>query len=886
MVAVLDTLTLRQGIQMVRQNAYETLGGMDSNQIDNETTQAGPTLRPQTAPCVSFSPGQIIRERFRIVRQLGEGGMAVVYEAIDEKLGERRALKFAKAGHSAQITPEARSALRITHENICRTYEIHTTEKSGVPALDFISMELVEGETLESRYRREVVSQPEAVAIARQLCQGLEAAHRAQVLHRDLKGNNVMLARRSDGSVRVVITDFGLAKLTGAGAAPTTSAITGTPNYIAPERWKDLAATPTSDVYALGVILYEMLANRLPFSPEVPLSVRLTSLPDAPSKSDRRPDSRWDSIVLGCLHPDPGKRISAPSEALRLIDRAFAISYRNQWIAAALAIFLAASSSYYFRETIFPPPPLARLAILPFTVSAGSAIGSELNIKIRGGLSDVAARLRVLGAASRRLVIITPEEIENYKVDSPASAAKILRATHVFSGEIETRGNVTRLHATIVELNTGNILRRFDGEFRTLELASVSTSLASVVSSAFHLGSAPPVSIQPEAYSEYAHGLALLRRDLSSYEEAITHFKAAEEIDPRSPLVFAGLAEGYFQKFKATMDPRWLQEASSVADRSESLHPDSVPVLLVLSSIEQTEGKPERAIARLQRAAELEPNNSDVWRQMGTALDNAGRIEEAVGALRKAIVLAPDYFRPHRDLGTFYGRKGRFIEAIQEYRIVTQLAPNLAEGYSDLGGVLLAAEKQDEAEVALRQSLRLRETRSALNNLGVLLRYENRDAEAAPIMERGLAAGADDATIRLNLANALRRAGHIAEARQNYQRASDLARAALLLNPRDAISRARLAYSMVQLGTPALAADEALQAVRLASSDYYTLYWTIMTLDSIGRRAEAYPLLDHISQQQLKDLRRQPDLAEFTGDPRFPRTQPPTPNERTTNDRN
>ena len=103
----------------------------------------------------AFPPGHVIGDRFRIVRKLGEGGMAVVYEAIDQKLGERRALKFAKAGYSRMIPPETRSALRVTHDNICRTYEIHTTG-AGVP-VDFISMEFIEGETLQARCQREIL---------------------------------------------------------------------------------------------------------------------------------------------------------------------------------------------------------------------------------------------------------------------------------------------------------------------------------------------------------------------------------------------------------------------------------------------------------------------------------------------------------------------------------------------------------------------------------------------------------------------------------------------------------------------------------------------------------------------------------------------------------
>src|SRR5581483_4248991 len=125
----------------------------------------------------SLNPGELIGKRFRIIRKLGEGGMALVYEAQDEKLGERRALKFAKVGYSGQIPPETRSALRVTHENICRTYEIHTAD-SGIP-MDFISMEFIEGETLQSRGRREPFSQSEILEIAKQLCYGLRAAHRA-----------------------------------------------------------------------------------------------------------------------------------------------------------------------------------------------------------------------------------------------------------------------------------------------------------------------------------------------------------------------------------------------------------------------------------------------------------------------------------------------------------------------------------------------------------------------------------------------------------------------------------------------------------------------------------------------------------------------------------
>jgi Flp pilus assembly protein TadD len=364
-------------------------------------------------------------------------------------------------------------------------------------------------------------------------------------------------------------------------------------------------------------------------------------------------------------------------------------------------------------------------------------------------------------------------------------------------------------------------------------------------------------------------GLASLHGPSSNSEQAIALFHSALKVDSGSPEIHSGLAEAFSKKFTATNDARWLKEASAFARRAESLQPDSPPVLLVLGSIEQAEGRPERAIELFRRAAELEPNNADAWRRTGIAFQRIGRDSEAVGALRKAVQLAPGYYAPHLSLGSIYFRMGRSSEAVDEFRTVTQLAPELPDGYSYMGAALLATEQEREAEQALRQSLKLRESRPALNNLSVLLRYQRRDREAVEVLQRALQVGADDSMIRLNLGNALRRTGRLSESRQSFRKASDLARAALLRDPRDAAARARLAYSMVQLGVPAFAADEALQAARLTPSDYSVLFWSVMTLESLGRRQDAFPLLANASYERLRDLRRQPDLADFSRDPRF-----------------
>ncbi|MBV8816755.1 MAG: serine/threonine protein kinase, partial [Acidobacteriaceae bacterium] len=392
------------------------------NTLIDTLTQAAPTTRPGTADWPHFHTGQLLSERFEIRGALGAGGMGLVYEAFDRKIGERRALKFARPGHFQHIPEEARAALRITHENICRIYEIHSAS-THEGAADFISMELVEGETLYARIARGPLSRPEILDLARQLCRGIDAAHRANILHLDLKTANLMLAQRTDGSTRLVIMDFGLA-LSMAEAVQTDHKVAGTPHYIAPERFCGAKPAPPADVYAMGVILYEMLTGERPFSSRTPWSQRITQLPERPSRLARVPDVHWDAIVLRCLQPDPAQRMQSAGEVLAAIEKTFGGNTRRWWITAAFVAALAAPF-IAFRDRIWPAP-VGRLAVLPLHGTSGS---QAVDREVRGAFYDLNKRL----ASARRLVVIPFEDTTRNSVDSAKSAASRLGATHVLN---------------------------------------------------------------------------------------------------------------------------------------------------------------------------------------------------------------------------------------------------------------------------------------------------------------------------------------------------------------------------------------------------------------------------------------------------------------------
>jgi tRNA A-37 threonylcarbamoyl transferase component Bud32 len=304
---------------------------------------------------ITFKGGEILGERFRIERLLGAGGMGEVYEASDLVVREPVALKIVRFDSAsdermkARFAQEVYAARKIAHPNICRIHDLHQHE-GGVT---FLTMELVTGETLDARLRRAgAMNLDDARLVAAQLCDALTAAHRAGVIHRDFKSANVILTESSDRAVRAVVTDFGLARIfhTAEGEHSLTESgkIVGTPAYMAPEQLTGGPITPAVDIYALGVVLYEMTTGSHPFKGErFAAAVKRISAPP-PSPRISRPDLpvEWERAILGCLEREPADRIasagdvwatitgeSSPAPKHRLRTRAAAIG-----VAAALLI--------------------------------------------------------------------------------------------------------------------------------------------------------------------------------------------------------------------------------------------------------------------------------------------------------------------------------------------------------------------------------------------------------------------------------------------------------------------------------------------------------------------------------------------------------------------
>jgi tRNA A-37 threonylcarbamoyl transferase component Bud32 len=287
----------------------------------------------RTGSLLTLSEGEQVAGRYRIVRFLARGGMGEVYEAFDQVLQEPVALKTLLATAldderaMARLAVEVRLARRVTHPNVCRILEFgfHAPVGWKGARLPFLTMELLAGERLSQRLAREGPLPPDkALDLAGQMIAGLAAIHAAGIVHRDWKADNAFLARSGAGIERLVVMDFGLAHVPAGGrwSQDTPSGIAGTADYIAPEQLQGGPVTPAADVYALGVVLFEMVTGRKPFVGSTTFETALRRLhvdPRPPSALTPGLAASWDRAVLGCLERQPERRFSRVEQVLEAL---------------------------------------------------------------------------------------------------------------------------------------------------------------------------------------------------------------------------------------------------------------------------------------------------------------------------------------------------------------------------------------------------------------------------------------------------------------------------------------------------------------------------------------------------------------------------------------
>jgi serine/threonine protein kinase/tetratricopeptide (TPR) repeat protein len=805
----------------------------------------------------NFKPGDVLDGRFRILREVAQGGMGIVYEAWDEKLERRIALKCAKPGFQKRLPPEVRNASEISHPNVCKIFEIHTASMDEGD-VDFITMEFLEGETLSDRLRRGI-SKEEAQSIALQICAGLSEAHRNRLIHGDLKSNNIYLTTGTDGKIRAVITDFGLARKPEVSMGNLQSGVVaGTPSYMAPELFAGQKASLASDVYALGVILNELILGQFPRGPDV------TELDWSQSRHvQKRPpgvNRKWDKVIARCLDPDPARRFRDAGEVTRALTPSVP---RRLFFTTAAVILLAIVSNVVTYQNTQTPPKVVRLAVLPFEADAATKPLAE------GLLLDTGNRLSHVKPGSGKLTLVPLGDSLQNNVDQPAQARTMLGATHSLSGKLKRENGHIVVSAYLTDTQSLVQLNEWRAEYGEGELQNMPVALAGMVTGTLKL--APLVqqpTVNAAAYPDFVTGVSLARRD-SDLDKALPFLEAAVKADPNSPLTFASLADAQFSKYFVTKDLSWKDRAWQSLKRAEQINPDIAAVRFVSGTINEDDGKYEQALADFERAIELEPANADAWRRLGRTYEHDSQPTQALASYLKAVELQPDYFRNYQDLGQFYINSGDYLTAVTQYKKVVQLAPDLAQAHYMLATPYLNMGRYTEAETELRTAISLRETVNEVEALGLVRMNQSREREAIPYLQRSLEIGGRTSLLYLNLGTAFRRAGFPREANDAYRKGMDLSEARLAANPRDAYEKVCLAYLCARLGEARRAQAEVAQAMQLSRGANNVRWMAALTYEALGQHDNTMAVIEDAPDSLLSRLNRSPEVADLHRVPRF-----------------
>jgi tetratricopeptide (TPR) repeat protein/TolB-like protein/tRNA A-37 threonylcarbamoyl transferase component Bud32 len=570
------------------------------------------TSAPGQASCPNFGIGELIAGRYKILRLIGEGGMGEVYEAEDLLLRERVALKTIRQASARdekvveRFKREIQLARKVTHPNVCRIFDVGLHRPpAGKVDIAFLTMELLVGETLAARIQRAGrMSTSEALPLVQQMAHALGAAHRAGVVHRDFKSANVILVPEHDGDgLRAVVTDFGLAcarapQGTEASSLTGDGGVIGSPAYMAPEQVEGAPVTAATDVYALGVVLFEMTTGRLPFLADTPLATAVMRLREAaPSARKLAPelDERWDQAISRCLAREPGARFASPGELLGAlgidagrsvptapVPRVGPASRPRRWSAAAVAgavvvaaiVAMAAFRSSHGRRV----RGRAEARTESSAVAAGQSVTGRRSVAVLGfknltGRAEAASMSGALGemisaeltatgsirAVSGEAVARAKRELALADEDSfaPDTLQRIrheLDVDYVLVGSYmalpKESGGKIRFDMKLQDTRTGEIVATFSETGTEADLLDMVARTGSHLRDRLGLRAPSAVETQeiraalpakPEVAKLYAEGVAQLRVDACS--AARGPLEQAVAADPGYALAHSALAE-------------------------------------------------------------------------------------------------------------------------------------------------------------------------------------------------------------------------------------------------------------------------------------------------------------------------------------------------------
>ncbi len=863
--------------------------------------------------------GQTI-SHYKILGKLGEGGMGIVYKALDTQLDRTVALKFLPKHLSSSVKGkqrfirEAKAAAALNHPNICTIYNVD--EHKGN---QFIVMEIIGGNTLRLKMKTEKLALHSIIEYFIQIAAALKEAHSKDIIHRDIKSDNIMVTPDN----RIKVMDFGLAKLKGSVQVTKSNTTAGTISYMAPEQIRGEEVDERSDIWSFGIVLYELLTEKLPFKGDYDHAVMYSILNEDPTPVSDSIDtvpSELEKIVGRCLAKDPAERYQTATDLLKdLIDVKELVSsgvessgnliknnrrkgkfHKHRYVLAGsssiavilmlMVMFMPERENLQNEFAEYPSSESIRLMVLPFTNIGGDP---DRQIFCDGLVETIMSKLSqikqdypdlwvVPAQVHEDLSIYPADDGQFHYINSPGEAHRTVGVNYTVQGSLQPIADRLRLTIHLIDAKNQRQVNSRQIDVEATDVVALHDKSVEQLLMMLDLELGPETrekmkagyTTEPTAFELYIQGIGNLKRfeRIENIDAAIELFRQSVDTDPQFALAYAGLGQAYWRKYEYTGESEWLAKADEYALKAHDLNNVLAQVNITLGMINTGKGHYELAIKNFNNVLEVDPTNADAYRELVRVYESVGDLDEAEATNKRAIRLKPDDWAGYSSLGTFYFRHNRYDDAIEQFKKVIEITPDNHHGYTNLGAMYYFQGEYDEAQGMFEKSLELSETYDAISNLGTLYYIQGKYKEAARMYERALDLHDGHYMVWGNLGSAYYwTPDERDKAYTAYERAIELAEELKRNNPSDYYALIDLAGYNEKIGKKEDAKAYIENALDLSQDNTMIMFSAGTILERLGEREEALKLIMKAIENghSQSEIMNQPELQELINDERF-----------------